>query len=186
MYDHFFESSNIYLRNAIAKYGIGAFEFIVVEFVEIIADTSPSEIKALLLSREQIYLNWLFSLPASCRFNFLSVAGSGLGYQHTPEAKAAISAANQGENNPNWGKRHSDSTVAAMSAAKAGENNPMYGVLTSRAQGVSVFSAADNSLLFTFPSYREAARYLNISHSAISKAVRSGEVYKGLYVFKKG
>ncbi|RUS32522.1 hypothetical protein BC938DRAFT_475173 [Jimgerdemannia flammicorona] len=71
MNEHFFHSSNIHLRNAIAKYGIGAFVFIVVEFVEIIAGTSPSEIKALLLSREQLYLNWLFSLPASCRFNFL-------------------------------------------------------------------------------------------------------------------
>ena len=54
----------------LSKYGIGAFIFIVVEFVEIISGVPPLETKALILSREQIYLDWLFTLPESLRYNF--------------------------------------------------------------------------------------------------------------------
>ena len=45
-------------------YGISAFVFIVVEFVEIVAGNSLSSTKLLLLSREQVYLDLLFKLPS--------------------------------------------------------------------------------------------------------------------------
>lgn len=81
MNEHFICSTNVHLRNAIIKYGstLGAL-FYLVEFVEIISDVSPLETKALILSREQIYLDWLFTLPESLRYNFRRFADSSIGY----------------------------------------------------------------------------------------------------------
>src|SRR3954467_6117962 len=67
-------SSNIILQRAIKKYGLEAFEFLVVEFVE---NTS------LLTTREQVHLDWLFSLLEDLRYNICSVASSWLGCTHT-------------------------------------------------------------------------------------------------------
>jgi len=45
-----------------------------------------------LLQLEQHYLDILFSLPTNLRYNFLPTAGSSLGYKHTEDALAKISA----------------------------------------------------------------------------------------------
>jgi len=55
MNEHFLSSTNIHLQNAMVQYGIAAFIFIVVEWVEIIPGMASEEIKVLLLSREQIF-----------------------------------------------------------------------------------------------------------------------------------
>lgn len=63
----------------------------------------------------------------------LTDGGEGTsGYKHTgkklsPEHIANLSAANSGENNPNYGKKATPETLAKMSEAKSGENNPMFG-----------------------------------------------------------
>src|SRR3954453_23430537 len=51
---HINGSSNTYLQNAFSLYSLEAFEFIVVEFVE--------EATSILTTREQVHLDWLFSL----------------------------------------------------------------------------------------------------------------------------
>jgi len=68
MNGHFICSENIHLRSAILKYGISAFVFSVVEFVEIVEGVPLSSVKLLLLSREQFYLDWVFSSPDKLRF----------------------------------------------------------------------------------------------------------------------
>jgi len=60
------------------------------------------------------------NFPKALIYNFCAVAYSSLGYIHTAEAKAAISAAHAGENNPIFGKTHSAETKAAISATKPG------------------------------------------------------------------
>jgi len=62
-------SSNIHLQRAITLYGLPAFIFIVIEF------SHPS----ILVSREQFWINWLFTLPKHLRYNFSPTAGSCLG-----------------------------------------------------------------------------------------------------------
>jgi hypothetical protein len=57
MNEHFICSSNAHLRNAMVLYGIAAFIFIVVEFVEILPDMTSAALKAILLAREQVYLD---------------------------------------------------------------------------------------------------------------------------------
>lgn len=99
MTDH---CSNVHLQNAINKYGLSNFVFAVVENIPL--SQNSEENRALLLSREQYYLDWLFSLSAEYRYNFLSTAGTSLGYRHTEETLAKISVAQKGANNPNQAK----------------------------------------------------------------------------------
>src|SRR3954462_13633681 len=46
---------------------------------------------SLLTTREQVHLDWLFSLSSELRYNLCPTAGSWLGCTHTAEAKAKMS-----------------------------------------------------------------------------------------------
>jgi hypothetical protein len=160
MNEHFFNSSNAHLRNAILKYGIGAFVFIVVEYVEIISGVSPASTKALLLAREQFYLNWLFSLPAPLRFNFLPTAGSSLGSTLLDSTKAKIGASKLGNQ---------------YAVGSAGCPGNQYA-----SKWVSVFDL-NGELVAEFPSITLATKWLGVSNSAISMAIKRGSIIKGMY-----
>jgi hypothetical protein len=86
--DHliYYNYYNTYLQRAIAKYGLAAFIFLVVEQCT----------KESLLEREQYWLNWLFSLPDHLRYYFSPTAGSLLGFKHSDETKSQISASIKG------------------------------------------------------------------------------------------
>jgi Cytochrome C oxidase subunit II, transmembrane domain/GIY-YIG catalytic domain len=87
MLSHIFNhSSNLHLQRAIAAYGLSRFILIVVELC------APSA----LLLREQVWLDWLFSLNSKFRFNFLPTAGSSLGYKQSAETRAKVSASKKG------------------------------------------------------------------------------------------
>ncbi|RUP46517.1 hypothetical protein BC936DRAFT_146860 [Jimgerdemannia flammicorona] len=158
-------------------YGIAAFIFIVVEFVEILPDMTSAALKAILLAREQF------------RFNFLVLAGSSLGYRFTVETKAALSAAKSGSNNPNYGKTPSEETKALqraaktgsrlteetrtlMSAAKAGNTNATKPVLVCTLSG---------ELVQQFSSYSAAAKFMGVHASSVTRAIQQGCVIKGIY-----
>lgn len=89
---------NSYLQRAWDKYGEEAFEFIIIE-------ECPVE---QLLVREQHYIDL-----HPVRYNLCPAAGSPLGYKHTPEAKAKISAAGKG-------RKHTPETRAKISASNMG------------------------------------------------------------------
>jgi group I intron endonuclease len=91
--DHVLKSSNIHLRNAIDKYRLENFVFEVVEFFEPCSDITREENLSLLLAREQHWLDWLWLLPASVRYNFLLNAGSSLGVKLIKETRAKMNAA---------------------------------------------------------------------------------------------
>jgi group I intron endonuclease len=112
--------SNIKLQNAINKYNLQDFVFIIFEYCE--AEN--------LILREQFYIDSL-----KPEYNILKVAGSLLGFKHTPESLAKMSGSNNpmfgksrsAENNPMFGKCHSAETKQKMSQVKFGENHPMFG-----------------------------------------------------------
>jgi hypothetical protein len=88
---HLKGSSNANLRKALALHGVENFVFSVVEYCD----------PAVLLTREQYYLDLLFSsLPLKQIKNICRKAQSTLGYHHTEETKAKIS----GSNNPMFGR----------------------------------------------------------------------------------
>lgn len=72
---------NAHLQNAYNKYGREAFDFEVLETIDI-----DDNIKDKLLKREQF---WIDNLKPE--YNILLVAGSNLGYHHTEETKKKIS-----------------------------------------------------------------------------------------------
>jgi len=119
-------SSNIILQHALNKYGIANFEFIV------------EEATSLLTTREQVHLDWLFSLSSEFRYNICPTAESRLGTTHTAEAKAAISSANSG-------RTHTAETKALMSEAKMGNTN-------APRMSIFVYSQETRKLVKEFPS----------------------------------
>src|SRR4051812_48514547 len=97
-------SSNLHLQNAIVKYGLSHFAFVILQYC------NSSD----LLKLEQYFLDILFSLPANLRYNFARFAEASFrGLTHTVESRAKIYKANKGLN--------------------SGANNPMYGKVPANA-----------------------------------------------------
>jgi hypothetical protein len=170
--DHmFYGSTNPHLLNAIAKYGLAAFVFSILEFCS----------KKALLEREQFYLDKLFSLPEEKRYNILPQAVSSLGYKHKDETKAKISESMKGNTN---------------TKAMKGESNPMYGVRDSahpsfglvpvNVVSVNVYNAKDNTLVQSFHSFAAAAKFLNVSYQTVSRHAKSGKILSNRYIIKIG
>jgi len=97
-------NSNSHLQHSINTYSSEQFEIRIIELC------SP----AMLIIREQFYLDILFKLDPSLRFNFSPTASSCLGVTRTDETRTKISTAKKGENNPFFGV--------------TGEDHPKYGV----------------------------------------------------------
>lgn len=92
------------LQSSWKKHGPEAFEF---EILEEVPDL------ALLIHREQFWMDLLDACSPSKGFNASPTAGSPLGCRHTPESKAKMSAARKGEKKPPF----TDAHRAALSAA---------------------------------------------------------------------
>ena len=95
---------NAHLRAAFAKYGEAAMH------VEVLEQCPKED----LLVREQHYLDTLRP-----EYNLSPTAANTLGYRHTPEARAKMTAANKG-NQRNLGKKHSEETKALIAAKALG------------------------------------------------------------------
>lgn len=193
-------NSNILLQNAINKYNLHNFIFIVFEYCE------PGD----LISREQFFLNTF--LP---EYNILKVAGSSLGFIHTEESKAKMSFAQKsidrsGENNPRGmlDKPHSEKTKtlislrmsgrivsketkALISLTNSGNNHPMSGKThtteakekISATQGTAIFVYdSQGSLVNTFSSARKAAEYFDTSHITIMRYTKNGRQFKDKWI----
>jgi group I intron endonuclease len=105
-------NSNIKLQNAINKYTLKDFIFLVFEHCE----------AKDLITREQFYMDRL-----KPEFNINPTTGSSLGTIHSEETKAKMSEALSGENHPMFGKTHIAETLVKLSEANKGGNNPFFG-----------------------------------------------------------
>jgi len=199
IYDY---STNIHLRNYLNKHGLN-------EFIFCVFSPSPHPTTMLgwggswgktlekcareeLISREQYFLDILFSIPEELRYNFLANAYSLLGYRHTEEAlakiyeamtgrtlsgdtRAKMSDAKTGTNNPMLGK-------VPTNAFPAGVNNPKFGITPTNAMSIYVYDL-DYVLLNTFTSQVAAAEWLNTSRWTVMRYLRSGKVWNNQYLF---
>jgi group I intron endonuclease len=86
----------------------------------------------------------------------------------TPETIAKLRKANQGENHPFYGKTHSEETLAKISKA--------------RGTTVYVYSSDKFSLIYTFPSSRNAAKHFNCSFITILRYIKSAKLFKEKYI----
>jgi group I intron endonuclease len=92
--------SNVLLQRAILKYGISNFAFVILEFCP------PEQ----LIEREQFYIDEL-----KPEFNILTLAGSTLGYKHSPDVLDKMS----GENHPLYGKPRNAETRTRISEGRS-------------------------------------------------------------------
>lgn len=79
-------SSNIALQRAFSKYGISAFNFLILAEYTSQEDTSVQDNRDALLALEQQFLE-----QCSPRYNILPIAGSSLGFSHSEETKGKLS-----------------------------------------------------------------------------------------------
>ena len=193
--------SNVLLQNAINKYNLQDFIFVIFEYCE----------QENLISREQFYFDTL-----KPEYNILEVAGSLLGFKHSADTlqklseinkgkthsadtKALMSEAKIGEKNPRGmlGKSLSAEVIAKMSAAKKGENHPMYGKTgnshpmfgkSHSAETLAKMSATKGTPIYvydtqgslenTFSSANKAALHFDVSKTTILKYAQDGQIFK--------
>ena len=108
----------------------------------------------------------------------LTDGGEGIiGWHHTPETCAKISAALCGENHPNYGKHPTDETIAKISNSSCGEKNPFFGkhhpkelcAKSSVSQrGYSPFKNLLNEIDKHQFTYAALAKLMGISRKALS------------------
>jgi hypothetical protein len=137
---------------ALLKYGYSIFQLEILEFC------APEKC----IEREQYYLDIL-----KPEYNTLKIADSSLGFKHSEE------------------------TVAILSAIKKGNKNPMYGKIRPEGAGKPsqkiVVLDKDNNKTTTYDSISAAAKALGIRQTAISNYFQQNRVkpYKNRYIFQK-
>jgi group I intron endonuclease len=152
-------NSKIY--SSLLKNGYGNFR------LEILKYCSPDEC----IKWEQFYVDLL-----NPEYNILRKAGSSLGYKHSVESRANISAFHMG-------RKRSLEDKANISASLMGNSN---GKNQPSSLKIQVTDIELNSKTI-FPSIKAAARSLNIRQSSISNYLASNPTnpFKKRYLFKK-
>lgn len=135
---------NPHLQNSWNKHGDQSFEYSVLEFCDL----------AILIEREQFYID-----KERPSYNILQIAGSPLGYKHTDEARAKISAAQTGELHHLFGKHPSDEAKRKNSEAHIGKalTDEARAKMSEAHKGM-IFTKEHKRNLSTAATRREAAR----------------------------
>jgi group I intron endonuclease len=118
------------ISKALQKYGYSNFSFEIIEYCE--SNSDKLKLKTELFQREQYFFDLL-----KPEYNILAAAGSLLGFKHSLETRAKLSAGMIGKifseetrakmSEAKKGKVHSEEALAKMSEAKKDKNHPMYG-----------------------------------------------------------
>lgn len=191
MYQYFslscLKKADNYISRALIHHTHSAFSLSILEYIDI-SNLSKEEARKLILTREQIYLDLIFSEDQRNTYNLLLVAGSLLGFQHSEESIAKMS----GENNHLFGKTCSAETKVLMSEAKKGENHPLFGkthsaetkAKMSKAKGGGTIYVYDSqgTLVNSFSSARNAADYFNCDHKTIMKYVNNEKIFQKQWI----
>jgi group I intron endonuclease len=104
----------------------------------------------------------------------------------TEETKLLMSQARQGTDNSMYGKTHTEQSKSLMSLAKTGkvrDNETRKAISAANGTAVFLYAACSEHssdalcLIQKFTSLREAGKYLGISHSNVSRYVKSGALF---------
>jgi group I intron endonuclease len=185
---------NNYICRAILRHGHSAFSLSIIEYIDIL-NLGQEDARNLILSREQVYLNLIFSVDEPNTYNILKVAGSPLGYKHSESSKSLISSAHKGRtysaesialmSKARQGLIHSAETKAKMSEAHKGKTLSAETIAKmSLAKGGSTIYVYDTqgTLVNTFSSARKAAVHLECSYPTILKFAKNGLLFKDKWV----
>jgi group I intron endonuclease len=168
-----FNGSKI-LKNAVKKYKISAFVFMV---LEIFPEVVNKENNKNLLDLEDFYLKSL--LP---NYNILTEAGSSFGYKHTEITRLKMKANYSEERrmaigNLNRGKKISADTIEAIKKAALNRTKPTYtkeGLLNMKKKSKAmVIYNLDYTVFAEFSSIIEASKSLGCDQKTIRRALQN-------------
>ena len=160
---------NAHLQNAYNKYGREAFDFEILETIDI-----DDNIKDKLLKREQF---WIDNLKPE--YNVLLVAGSNLGYHHTEETKKKISESTTGVKKSEEHAKHiregqsgrvrTEEHKAKLSEAAKHRKSPSNHAI------ISIDGVIYNSL-------KEASEATGVKYNTIQKRLKNPNISNYYYV----
>jgi hypothetical protein len=153
---YFANSGNTIIANAISKYGLNSFEYLVLEVTE--TDN--------VLIREQFFLDTL-----KPEYNILNVAGSSKGFKHTAETICKLSAAAVG-------RYHLEDTKFKISESqKNNHNNPGLSLTVKD---------LSSGIITEYSNFTEASKELCFSRTTLSMGFKKNKyspfIVKGKYV----
>jgi len=169
----YFKGSKV-LKNAVKKYGISSFAFII---LEIFPDVINKENNKKLLDLEDFYLKSL--LP---NYNILTEAGSSFGYKHSEITRINMKANYSEERritigNLNRGKSLSPSTIermrqGALTRIKSTYSTEAIRNMKKSSKAILVYNF-DYTVYGEFPSMVEAAKSLGCDEKTIRRALQT-------------
>jgi group I intron endonuclease len=162
------------VKNAVKKYKISAFAFIILEiFPEVVTKKNNKS----LLDLEDFYLKSL--LP---NYNILTEAGSSFGYKHTEISRIKMRSNYSEERrmtlaNLNKGKTFSLETIEAMKKAALNRLKPLYSLkavnnMKKNSKAIIVYNF-DYTVFAEFPSILEASKSLGCDQKTIRRALKN-------------
>lgn len=174
------------LKNAVRKYGIKNFSFIILElFPEVVNRENNKK----LLDLEDFYLKSL--LP---NYNILTEAGSTFGYKHTELSRIKIKDNYSQERRNligslNKDKKLSEETINKIRKGALKKNKPVLSEqardnMKKRSKGIIVYNL-DRTVFGEYPSIVEGSKNLNCSEKTIRRALKSdSKILKRRFVVK--
>lgn len=162
------------VKNAVKKYGISSFAFIVLElFPEVVNKENNKR----LLDLEDFYLKSM--LP---NYNILTEAGSSFGYKHSEITRLKMKANYSEERraaigNLNKGKSLSPSTIELIRQAALNRTKPIYSAeaiknMAKKSKAILVYNL-DYTVYGEFPSIVNAAKSLGVAQKTVIRALQS-------------
>ena len=169
-------SVNLPLYNALNKYGLNNFVFLILQYCEAVEE--------ICLGLEQSYLDTF-----KPKYNILKLAGSSQGFKHSPETIAYLKKIHTGKLHPRFGSKVSDQqklltslqlrkyyeTKDHHSKGKKGKLSSQYGKGGTKIIMISEF---DESI--SFPSINSARLHFRVRFSLISKNIDKSIQIKGV------
>jgi len=162
------------VKNAVQKYGISSFAFIV---LELFPETVTKENNKRLLDLEDFYLKSL--LP---NYNILTEAGSSFGYKHSEITRLNMKANYSEERRMaigslNKGKNLSANTIELIRKAALNREKPVYSTkglqnMKKTSKAILVYNM-DYTVYGEFSSIVDAAKRLTCDQKTIRRALQS-------------
>lgn len=103
---------NTYLQNAVNKYGINNFEFLILQ------ECNINDVRTV----EEYYIQKYHATDHNFGYNILSLTNIGLGVSASEEIRKKISCACSGINNGNFGRKHTEQELKIMHDIRWGEH----------------------------------------------------------------
>lgn len=159
------------VKQAVNKYGLNNFLFIILEIIDI----NSKDMKSELIKSENKYINMY--LP---KYNILKNAYTSLGYKHTEESRKLMKENYSDERREmigklNLGKKFTEETLdkmrkAALNRLSHSEESKLK--MVSKTHPIIVKQINDTNIGFKFTNLKIAAKALHCSYKTIQRAVR--------------